>query len=1012
MSAKPYRLHSNLSSDLCGTHVNRNKVCNFTFDGKNYTGFEGDTLASALFANGVRVVGRSFKYHRPRGVLCLGSEEPNALVEVGEKGTHSPNLRATEVNLYDGMVARSQNRWPSVDFDIGHVNDFLSPLFPAGFYYKTFMWPASLWMHYEHIIRRAAGLGTAPTTQDSAFYEHFHQHCDLLVIGGGVAGLVSAYAAAKSGSHVILVDEQAQLGGCSDYFNAQIDDLDHNLWIKMIISELRTLSNCTVLTNTTAVGLYMHRFALLNQIVSHTHQAEGFSPKARLWKVRAKNIILATGALERPLSFANNDRPGVMLSSALRGYLRRYDVVAGQAGAIFTNNDNAYETAFILKEAGVNIKAVIDLRKQIPHVLRKRAESLNIEVFSGYAIVDVKTVSMGKKIDHISIARILQSGRISQLSSLNVDFVGMSGGFNPAVHLFCHVGGKVQFDKKINSFKPKNDIPHITSVGACNGVFSLNNIIKEAFNTGENVAMQASLYKKVTLKKPKKIEASTNSTLAKQWFIPSIRKYNDGAKHFLDFQNDVTIRDIELAVREGYESVEHTKRYTTMGMATDQGKIGNINALGILADSLDIDIEKSLTTTFRPPFTPLPFGTIAGTKAKTLFQAIRQTDIAHWHEKNTIDFEPVGQWRRPYTYRQAHQSRFDSIQEEVKNVRENVGLLDASTLGKIDIKGPDAVTFLNRIYSNSFSNLKVGRCRYGLMLNDNGFIIDDGVTAKLADNHYIVHTTSGGADSIAAMMEFWLQTEWRDLRVFITPVTDQYAQIVIAGPKSRDVLNACSSDIRFGADDFAYMDVKQGHLNGVPARVYRISFSGELSYEIAVPAAYGLSLWNTLLECGRSYDIKPYGTEALHILRAEKGYIVVGDETDGTVIPKDVGLGSMVSKKKPDFIGKHSLLLMDDLNRDNRKQLVGLFTEDPNEVLPDGVHAVNEVKKAPPMKMIGHVTSSYFSPTLKRSIAMALIENGRKRMGERIAFPFDDKIVHARIVDHIFYDKKGERQNV
>nr|WP_246737705.1 sarcosine oxidase subunit alpha family protein [Nordella sp. HKS 07] len=982
----------------------------FTFDGLTMTGYQGDTLAAAVLANGQRVFGRSFKYHRPRGVVGLGSEEMNALVGVGEGSRHEPNLRATQVELHDGLVAVSQNRWPSLKFDIGALNSRISRFIPGGFYYKTFMWPQAFWKHvYEPMIRRAAGLGKAPEGRDPDTYEHMHAHCDVLVIGAGVAGLAAAEAAQASGARVIICDESTRFGGMADLSTGMIDGAPQLDWVRSRAELLANADNVQVMTRTTAVGHWHHNHVMLfERVADHDPAllAKG-TPRHRLWKVRAKEVILATGALERPIAFANNDRPGIMLATAARGLVERYGVSPGMKGVVFTNNDDAYLTALSLKRAGSNVAAIIDVRQGTDSAGARDARNAGIEIIPGHAIAGVESGYGGLGLNGVKIAPWRKGqGRVVNESRIACDFVAMSGGFNPVVNLWCHNGGKLTFDSGLQSFRPGKHHDRIQAVGAANGTMDLSVALAEGYAAGETAVKAAA----PTAARPK-AESAPQKPLEPIWFSPATGKYNEGNKHFIDFQNDVTAADLELAQREGYESVEHTKRYTTFGMATDQGKTSNLNGLGVLAEATGRKIPEIGITTFRPPYTPFSFGAIAGALTKKLFLPIRRTPIYRWHQAQNAHFEPVGQWRRAYTYPRAGEDKHAAINREILAVRRKVGLLDASTLGKIEIKGPDAAEFLDRIYTNMFSTLKVGRCRYGLMMNELGFLIDDGVSVRLADDHFLMHTTSGGADRIAAWLEEWLQTEWTHYRVFVTPVTEQWAQFAIAGPKAREVLSKLGPDFDISAEGFPHMAMKEGRLGAYPVRLYRISFSGELSYEVATPAHFGRGLWDTILAAGAEFGIEAYGTEALHVLRAEKGYIVVGDETDGTVTPFDVGLDGLVSKKKADFIGKRSLD-QSFLRSAGRKQLVGLLTEDPKDVLPDGAYAVRAVKDKPPMDMIGQVTSTYYSPTLDRSIAMALIENGRSRMGETLSFPLEGKVVKAKITDPVFYDKEGSRQNV
>ncbi len=1008
MSSKPYRLGSG------GRLIDRSRKIHFTFDGKSMTGFAGDTVASAVLASGQRVFGRSFKYHRPRGVIGLGSEEMNALVGAGDGARHEPNLRATQVELHNGLIAVSQNRWPSLNFDVGAINNAVSRFLPGGFYYKTFMWPASFWKHvYEPFIRRAAGLGRAPEGRDPDTYENIHVHCDVLVIGAGVAGLAAAEAAAATGAKVIIADENPRFGGLADISGGSIEGKSQAEWAAAKAASLAAADNVHVLNRTTAAGHWHHNFLMLFERVADHDPAllAAGVPRHRLWKVRAERVILATGAIERPIAFANNDRPGIMLASAARSLVERYGVAPGSEGIVFTNNDDAYQTAVVLKTAGVSVR-VVDSRSRAEGALPAKAREMGVEADTGSVISAVNTSFGGLNITGVKVAAYRKGqGRVINEKKVTCDFIAMSGGWNPALHLWCHNGGKIIFDEALQSFRPDRHHDAITAVGAANGSFSLPGILAEAYAAGEAAGKPARKPKATAATVPVAIQAE-QKPMEPIWFAPATGKYNEGNKHFIDYQNDVTAADLELAQREGYESVEHTKRYTTFGMATDQGKTSNLNGLGVLSEATGRTIPEIGVTTFRPPYTPFSFGSIAGPLTKNLFLPIRRTPIHQWHVDRAADFEPVGQWRRPYTYPGTGEDKHASIDREILCVRNKVGLLDASTLGKIEIKGPDAAEFLDRMYTNMFSTLKVGKCRYGLMMNELGFLSDDGVTVRLGDDHFLTHTTSGGADRIAAWLEEWLQTEWTQYKVFVTPVTEQWAQFAIAGPRAREVLAKLDPDFDISHAALPHMSFVEGKLGAHPVRLFRISFSGELSYEVATPSNLGRGLWNEIIAAGAEFGLEPYGTEALHVLRAEKGYIVVGDETDGTTTPIDAGLEGLVSKKKTDFIGKRSLE-QPYLKAPDRKQLVGLLTEDPNEVLPDGAYAVREVKDKPPMETIGQVTSSYMSPTLGRSIAMALIQNGRARLGETISFPLPGgKVVKAKITDTVFYDKEGAKLNV
>ncbi len=990
--------------DTGGRLIQRDKPVSFLFNGREMQGFEGDTLASALLANSQMLIGRSFKYHRPRGIMASGVEEPNALLGVGEGGRFEPNQRATTTELHDGMVLTSQNHWPSLERDVGALNAAVAsvlPVFSAGFYYKTFLFPRVAWKHlYEPFIRRAAGLGKATTEPDPDSYEHVHTHCDVLVIGGGLAGIAAARKAADEGAQVLLVEQTAHWGGRAlAETDTLIDGQPAADWAEAQIAALADRENVILRARTMGAGLYDHGYALLYERVADHRPGLPGAPRHRLWRVRADKIVVATGAIERPLTFANNDLPGVMLASAVRDYIHLWGVQPGKRVVIFANNDDAYRTALALKGAGAKIEAVLDSRAEANGELPEQVRQAGVRIETGACLVKAK----GKhRVEEISFGRIGANGEAAGLiEDVFCDLVAVSGGWSPVVHLWSHCGGKLTWDAESVMFRPDASRAPIGAdgeantsvVGSANGHLSTAAVLTDAGAAA-------------------KVEEPSEQALEPMWFSPSQGKLAKGTKHFVDFQNDVTAADVRLAAQEGYESVEHTKRYTTLGMATDQGKTSNINGLALLAEALGADIPDVGTTTFRPPYTPISMGAITGSAKGPLFKAIRQTAMHDWHGNQGADFEPVGDWYRPYCYLRAGEDRHAAVTREVLNARQHVGMLDASTLGKIVVKGPDAGKFLDLIYTNMMSTLKVGRCRYGLMCNENGFLFDDGVVVRTGEDEFLCHTTSGGSDRVHAWMEEWLQTEWWDFRVFTTNVTDQWAQIAVAGPKARAVLEAagCEADLSSAALPFmSYVDTK---LAGCPARVFRISFSGELSYEIATPTGQGLKLWEALADAGAPHGVMPYGTEALHIMRAEKGFIMIGDETDGTVTPQDLDLGWAVSRKKSDFIGKRAQA-RPDLTRFGRKQLVGLICENPRDVLPDGAHAVKRVREEVAMQTIGHVTSTYFSPTLDHGIAMGLIDNGLARRGEWLEFPIGrDRVMRAQIVDPVFYDPKGEKQHV
>ncbi len=995
-----------------GRFLDRNQPRVFTFNGTDLSGFAGDTLASALLANGRSMVGRSFKYHRPRGIVASGAEEPNALVNLGQGAAFEPNQRATTTEIFAGLKAESQNHWPSLEFDIGALNNLVSRFLPAGFYYKTFIHPRAAWKHvFEPIIRHSAGLGRAPKERDADRYEHFYHFTDVLVIGGGVAGLQAARAAAADGGRVLLIEQSAQWGGRAPVDGGQIDGKDPEVWINDALEELEKAPNVTIRRRTMGSGVYDHGYVLgYERIADHT--PGDTRPRHRLWRIRAARVITATGAIERPLSFAGNDIPGVMLASAMRDYVVNYAVSPGDRTVVVTNNDDAYRTAIALKNAGLDVPVILDARPQAEGDLPRAARDLGIRIETGRAIARVK----GRK-SVTGVAICAQAGEGAVLEEIACDAVAMSGGWSPVVHLWSHCGGKLIWDEAGAFFRPDPDRapishdgqPFVATAGAASGQMTLAETLKDADSAGK-VASRA-LGLAAGRKGAPKASQPQEGPITPVWMMPQGAGPALRQKMWLDYQNDVKVSDVQLAAREGYESVEHTKRYTTLGMATDQGKLSNINGLAVLSGALQNDIPAVGTTTFRPPYTPISMGAIAGEARGDIFQPIRRTPIHDWHDDNGAEWEPVGQWRRPYTYRRAGESTHDAVMREVKNTRQHLGLLDASTLGKIIVKGPDAGRFLDMIYTNMMSTLKPGRCRYGLMCSENGFLIDDGVVARIDDDTFLCHTTTGGAERIHGHMEEWLQTEWWDWKVYTANITEQLAQIAVVGPNARKILEALGG-MDVSADALPFMAWADGQIGGFDARIYRISFSGELSYEVAVPASQGRALWDRLIETGQEFGVMPYGTEALHIMRAEKGFIMIGDETDGTVIPQDLGLNWAISKKKDDYLGKRAQA-RSHMTDPDRWKLVGLETTD-GSVLPDGAYARGSGTNENGQKtVIGRVTSTYYSPTLDKGIAMGLVLNGPDRMGEVINFPaLDGSATPARIVSPVFYDPEGEKQNV
>ncbi|WP_423906722.1 sarcosine oxidase subunit alpha family protein [Candidatus Spongiihabitans sp.] len=996
-----------------GGQLNRTKSIRFWYDDKAYEGYPGDTLASALLANGVYLVGRSFKYHRPRGIYSAGSEEPNALVQL-ETGAHTePNRRATEIELYEGLCASSQNCWPSVNFDLGAINSRLSRILPAGFYYKTFMWPGSLWMTYEKLIRKSAGLGKSPKEIDPANYDKTFAHCDVLVVGGGPAGIQAAYAAGSAGAKVMLLDEKNEFGGSLLSDTVSVNDRLSEAWVAQRVSELKKMEQVTLLRNTTVSGYFDYNFLVANQRVNEHlgPNNPGMAPKERLWKIRARQVVLATGAIERPLVFADSDRPGVMLAGAIRTYINRFGVLPGKNIVILTNNDSAYLTAIDAKNVGAHVQ-VVDVRQKPASELVNQAKALGIDIIENSAITGV---DYGKgKIRKVEIMSLNNDGSdvVGLPASLVCNVVGVAGGWNPTVHLFSQAKGKLKFLDDQHCFVPEQISINNSAIvaGACRASYTLNDCLTEGFEAG-CAAAKAAGFNTDNLNSDASANELQTGPLRPLWILPCDHPIGRGKKkHFHELHNDSTVADIELAAREGFESVEHLKRYTTTGMGTDQGKTSNLNAMTVMANLRNVTVPEVGTTTFRPPFTPLTFGSIVGHDRRELFLQKRKTAIHPWHDKNGAVYEDVGDWKRPYYFPKVGESMHDAVQRECLAARNSCALLDASTLGKIDLQGKDTIKLLNMLYTNAWNQLAPGRSRYGLMLNEHGMVFDDGVTTCLAENHYHMTTTSGGAARVMNWIEEWLQTEWPEMKVYATSVTEQWAVASLNGPNSRKLLGELT-ELSLDSESFPFMSMKEAKVADIPARIYRISFTGELAFEINVPARYGLALWEALMETGKKYDICPYGTEAMHVLRAEKGFIIVGQDTDGTTTPMDLGMDWIVSNKKQDFLGKRSFARTDTA-RPDRKQLVGLLTEDPKFVLPEGVHVVEALKSKPPMDMLGHVSSSYLSPNVGRSIALALIKEGFNRKGQTLDVALMDGASHrVRVTDPVFFDKQSARSH-
>jgi sarcosine oxidase, subunit alpha len=998
-----------------GRLIDRSKRIRFRFNGRFLGGYQGDTLASALLANGHDLVARSFKYHRRRGILASGPEEPNALMTVGSGAVRTPNERATMVPLVRGLKAKSQNHWPTLSFDLSALNNKLSKFFPAGFYYKTFMAPRFAWKWlYEPVIRRQAGLGKPPKKADPEAYEHYHHHTDVLIAGGGVAGLQAALAAAESGASVLLLEQNRTWGGRAPVDGAVIDGKPAQEWIDEAVTRLKAMKNVILRAGTVVTGVYDHGHVLALEHLEA--DAPKGAPRQRLWMIRTHRVVVATGAIERPLMFAGNDLPGVMLASAVRDYVVNYGVRCGQRTVIVTNTDDAYRTALTLVDAGQEVAAVIDTRGEPAGALPDRARAKGIRILPGAAIASVK----GKKrVEGVEVTAYDSDGSVIA-EVIPCDCIAMSGGWSPVVHLWSQVGGKLTWDERQHLFRPFSPTAptgadgeaFVLACGAANGHLTTGEALTDGHTAGMSAASVFGVLGRGKDAAMAEAEPAEAPMLVKM--MPAKAPLKLRQKAFVDFQHDVKVSDIQLAAQEGYESVEHAKRYTTLGMATDQGKTSNINGLAVLSDSLGESIPDVGTTTFRPPYVPVTMGAIAGEARGSRFMAIRRTPLQDWHEGNGAVFEPVGLWRRPLAYPRQGESHEQAVNREVLAVRQQAGILDASTLGKIMVSGPDAGRFLDMLYTNLMSSLAVGKCRYGLICNENGFLIDDGVVARISEDQFLCHTTSGGADRIHAMMEDWLQTEWHGWKVWVTNLTEQFAQIAVVGPRARDLLTKVGG-MDFRKSEFPFMTFADGALAGIPVRIFRISFSGELSYEIAVRASRGRELWDKIFDVARGMSIKEdgafqltaYGTDALHVLRAEKGYIMIGDETDGTVTPLDLNLGWAVSKKKADFLGKRGMM-RPHLSAADRWKLVGLETVD-GSVIPEGAYVVLPGKNANGQRLTeGRVTSTYFSPTLGRGIAMALVANGPERMGAEVNVATGrNAVVKAKIVSNQFHDPEG-----
>jgi len=976
---------------LTGGLIDHSKPLNFSFDGKSYQGYAGDTLSSALLANGVRLMGRSFKYHRPRGPLTAGSEEPNAIVELRTGARQEPNTRATTAELFDGLVANSQNRWPSLQFDAMAINDRFSNFLTAGFYYKTFMWPAAFWEKvYEPIIRKAAGLGSLSMADDPDAYDKGFLHCDLLVIGAGPAGLAAALTAGRAGASIILADEDFACGGRLNSETFALDDADASNWITATLAELASLPNVRVMPRTTVIGAFDHGiYGAVERVSDHLAVPAPDKPRQIMWRIYTKRTILCAGAIERPIAFENNDRPGIMLASAIRSYANRWAATPARQVAVFTNNDDGHRTAADLQAKGVAVSAIIDTRADAPG-------STQAEVLAGAQVVN----SLGR----LGVKQLTVQLADGSIRHVHCEALGVSGGWNPNVHISSHQRGRPEWNTKIAAFIPSKNGPDGLSIaGAAMGVFSTAGALESGMNSAISTLQDIGISTN-SIKLPKAEDAPIN--LTPFWHVKTGK-----GRAWLDQQNDVTVKDVKLAHQENFRSVEHLKRYTTLGMATDQGKTSNMGGLAIMAELAGKAIPEVGTTIFRPPYTPVAMGTLGGRAVGKNFHPTRKTPSHKWAEERGAVFVEVGNWLRAQWFPKAGETHWrQSVDREVIATRKSVGICDVTTLGKIDVQGADAATYLNRIYCNGFAKLAVGKTRYGLMLREDGIVMDDGTAARLADDHFVVTTTTANAVSVYRHMEFCRQCLWPDLDVQLISTTESWAQYAVAGPNARKLLQkVVDPEFDISNDAFPFMGCGSITIcGGLRARLFRISFSGELAFEIAVPTRYGDALMRKLMEMGKEFDATPYGTEALGVMRIEKGH-ATGNELNGTTTALNLGMGRMVSKKK-DSIGS-ILSERVGLNEPDALMQVGLKPVNASEPVVAGSHLMAKTGLVNAKTDQGYITSAAYSPILKSSIGLGFLKDGGNRIGEiiRAVNPLNKQEVLLEVVSMHFFDPEGER---
>lgn len=984
-----------------GGLIDRSKRLSFFFDGKSYQGYDGDTLASALLANGERLVGRSFKYHRPRGIMSTGASEPNALVELRESGRREPNQRATEVELFDGLVARSQNRWPSLKYDFLSVNQFFSPMLVAGFYYKTFKWPDAFWEPvYERFIRKAAGLGRAAEVADPDTYEKVHAHCDVLVIGGGPAGLMAAREAAEAGADVVVAESDSRFGGSLNNETIVIGNSPSNVWVDGMVEALEAMPNVRMLPRATVFGRYDGgTYTLTERVGDHLVAPEPFHPRQRLWRIYTKRAILAAGATERPIVFGGNDKPGVMLAHAARAYANRFAVRAGDTAVIFGNNDDIYRTATDLEAVGTEIAAIIDARDN-PDVAKSYKQ---FRVLTGHEVVRAHGSHT------VTGAEIRRVGDEVAFETLPCDLIAVAGGWTANVQIATHLGAKADFDDATLTFRLADTQGELSLCGAADANWDTAGCLADGQTAGRAAADAIGKATSEAQHLPRVDEGPLGSATA------HFRVEYPEGKAFVDFQHDVTDKDLKLAIAEGYDTAEHAKRYTTMGMATDQGRTASVTGAAILADAMGVPIADFGTTKARPPFTATTIGALAGPNVGKHFLPTRHTPLRAWNEANGAQLVEAGLWYRASYYPKAGEDWLAAAKREAAAVRRSVGICDVTTLGKIDIQGPDAATFLNRLYVNNWLKLPIGKARYGLMLREDGSALDDGTTSRLGENHFLMTTTTAAAAVVMSHMEYCHEVLWPDLDVHYSSVTEQWGQIAVAGPNSRAVLEKLVTDRDLSNDAFPFMAVGDVTLSGVKlgdahvqGRLFRISFSGEMAYELAVPADTMTAVWEALMAAGEAHGVVAYGLEALNILRVEKGH-VTHSELDGRITGRDAGLGRMENRKK-DFIGR-SMSERPAHLEPNRQSLVGLKPVDAEQRLMAGSHLLAEGASERIENDQGWVSSVAFSPAVGSWIGLALIEGGPRREGERIrAVDFmNGSDVVCEIVSPVFVDPKGER---